>query len=60
VETRATLEATKSPGELAESEEYSRLTDRIEALRGDLSETFGGIEDDENFVATIRQSGRDE
>jgi len=60
VETRATLEATKSRSELADSEEYSRLKSRIEELRGDLSETFGGIDDDENFVATIRKSGGSE
>lgn len=60
VETRATLEATKTRSELAASEEYSRLKSRIEDLRGKLAETLGGIEDDENFVATIRNSGGSE
>lgn len=60
VETRATLEATKTRSELAASEEYSRLKSRIEELRGELAETLGGIEDDENFVATIRKSGGSE
>ena len=54
VEKQATLEATKSRAELAESEEYEKLTSRIGDLRGDLSETLGGIEDDEDFIATIR------
>jgi len=54
VEKQATLEATKSRAELAESEEYAKLTSRIGDLRGDLSETLGGIEDDEDFIATIR------
>ncbi|MFC7134906.1 MULTISPECIES: response regulator transcription factor [Salinibaculum] len=54
VEKQATLEATKSRAELAESEEYEKLTSRIGDLRGELSETLGGIEDDEDFIATIR------
>jgi DNA-binding response OmpR family regulator len=54
VEKQATLEATKSHTALAESEEYDRLQARLETLRDDLSETLGGIENDEDFVATIR------
>jgi DNA-binding response OmpR family regulator len=54
VEKQATLEATKSRAELAESEEYDRLKSEIDSLRDDLSETLGGIEDDEDFIATIR------
>jgi DNA-binding response OmpR family regulator len=54
VEKQATLEATKSRAELAESEEYDRLKAEIDSLRDDLSETLGGIEDDEDFIATIR------
>jgi len=57
VEKQATLEATKSRVELEDSEEYDRLTDEIESLREDLSETLGGIEDDEDFIATIRGLG---
>jgi len=54
VEKQATLEATKSRAELAESEEYDDLKAEIASLREELSETLGGIEDDEDFIATIR------
>jgi DNA-binding response OmpR family regulator len=57
VEKQATLEATKSRAELAESNEYDRLKAEIGTLRDDLSETLGGIEDDEDFIATIRELG---
>jgi len=61
VEKQATLEATKSRAELAESSEYDNLRAEIDTLRDDLSETLGGIEDDEDFVATIRKlNERDE
>ncbi|MEF8787213.1 MAG: response regulator transcription factor [Haloarculaceae archaeon] len=55
VEKQATLEATKSRAELADSDEYDRLKAEIGSLRDDLSETLGGIEDDEDFIATIRE-----
>jgi DNA-binding response OmpR family regulator len=54
VEKQATLEATKSRAELGESDEYDRLKAEIDSLRDELSETLGGIEDDEDFIATIR------
>jgi DNA-binding response OmpR family regulator len=54
VEKQATLEATKSTAALAENEEYRGLKADIEDLRGRLSDTLGGIEDDEDFIATIR------
>ncbi|PSQ59548.1 MAG: DNA-binding protein, partial [Halobacteriales archaeon SW_9_67_25] len=54
VEKQATLEATKSRVELTDSEEYERLKGEIESLRANLSETLDGIEDDEDFIATIR------
>jgi DNA-binding response OmpR family regulator len=57
VEKQATLEATKSRSELETNEEYQRLTDRIGTLRNKLSDTLGGIEDDEDFIATIRGIG---
>ena len=54
VEKRATLEATKSRAELSDSDEYDRLRTRIDELRDELSDTLGGIEDDDDFIATIR------
>jgi len=55
VEKQATLEATKSSAELAESEEYQRLTERVAELKDELSGTLGGVEDDEDFIATLRE-----
>mgnify|MGYP000669332564 FL=1 len=57
VEKQATLEATKSSAELAESDDYEELTERIDELQDDLSQTLGGIEDDEDFIATLRGLG---
>lgn len=54
VEKQATLEATKDSAELENSDEYHELRKRITELRGELSETLGGIEDDDDFIATIR------
>ncbi|MFB6163404.1 MAG: HalX domain-containing protein [Halococcoides sp.] len=53
VEKQATLEATKSSAELADSEEYTDLTERIAELQDELSETLGSIEDDDEFVARV-------
>jgi len=55
VEKQATLEATKSSAELAESEEYRSLTERVAELKDELSGTLGGVEDDEDFIATLRE-----
>lgn len=54
VEKQATLEATKSEASLSGNEEYEQLRERIEELNGRLSDTLGGIEDDDDFIATIR------
>ncbi|PSP18009.1 DNA-binding protein [Halobacteriales archaeon QH_10_67_13] len=51
VEKQATLEATKRRVELANSEEYDRLTERIDHLQTE----FGRIDSDEEFIATIQQ-----
>jgi len=59
VEKRATLEATKSHVELEGSEEYENLKRRIDERKSRLSDTLGGIEDDEDFIATIRELGDD-
>jgi two-component system response regulator AdeR len=55
IEKQATLQSTKTAVELEDSTEYGELTSRIEELRERLSETLGGIEDDEDFIATIRE-----
>ena len=55
VEKQATLEATKSSAELAESDQYEELTEEIESMRGGLSDTLGGIENDDDFIATLRE-----
>jgi len=54
VEKQATLEATKSSAELAESDQYDDLTERVAEMRDQLSDTLGGIEDDSDFIATLR------
>lgn len=54
VEKRATLEATKHTTELEGSEEYDDLRERIDDLREELAETLGGVENDDDFIATIR------
>jgi two-component system response regulator AdeR len=54
VEKQATLEATKSSAELSDNEEYLELRERVEELEGGLSDTLGGIDDDEDFIATLR------
>ena len=55
IEKQATLESTKSRAELAHSDEYDQLREDVEALREDLSETLGGVEDDDDFITTIRE-----
>jgi len=54
VETQATLEATKSTAELADNDEYVELQERVDELEADLGDTLGGIDDDEDFIATLR------
>jgi len=60
VEKQATLEATKSSAELAESDQYGDLNSKIEEMRTGLSDTLGGIEDDDDFIATLRGLNGDE
>jgi len=57
VEKQAALEASKNQATLAGKEEYSELQDRIEELRSELSDTLGGIEDDDDFLATLDRIG---
>jgi len=60
VEKQATLESTKSRAELDHSDEYGQLRDDIDELRNELGETLGGIEDDDDFITTIRGLSDDE
>ncbi len=60
VEKRATLEATKSDAELSESDEYDALKGEIAELQDDLSDTLGGIGNDEDFIASLRGLSADE
>jgi DNA-binding response OmpR family regulator len=55
----ATLMANKPESELAESEEFSDLEDRMADLRDDLDETVATF-DDEDFVAVFRDIGDDQ
>lgn len=54
VEKRATLETSKDRTQLESNDEYVDLKTRIGKLREELSETLGGIEDDDDFIATLR------
>ena len=54
----ATLMANKPESELAESEEFSELEDRMDDLRDQLDETVSGFDDDD-FVAAFRDIGDD-
>jgi len=60
VEKRATLEATKSTAELDENDQYVALKEQIESLREDLDMALGGVEDDEDFIATLRGLSNEE
>jgi DNA-binding response OmpR family regulator len=57
VEKQATLETAKSGAELAESDEYTDLKERIADLQEELSRTLGGVEDDADFITAIQQIG---
>jgi len=59
VERRAALEAEKTPAELEASEEYARLTGRIEELGEAVDEAFEGMGLDE-FAHTFEDDGGDE
>ncbi|MEF8937381.1 MAG: HalX domain-containing protein, partial [Halovenus sp.] len=55
VEKQATLQASKNRAELEGQAEFEELTERIGDLREELSETLGGIEDDDDFIATLHR-----
>jgi len=54
----ATLMSNKPESELAESEEFAELEDKMASLRDDLDETVSGFDDDD-FVAVFRDIGDD-
>ena len=54
VEKQATLEATKSSAELADSEEYADLEREVAEVVANLGNTMGDIGDDD-FIATLRE-----
>jgi two-component system response regulator AdeR len=53
VSKQAALRSTKPEEELAESEEFADLEDRITELRSDINASLPGVESDE-FVAMVR------
>jgi len=55
VEKQATLQASKNRAELEGQEAFEELTEQISDLREELSETLGGIEDDDDFIATLHR-----
>jgi DNA-binding response OmpR family regulator len=54
VEKKVTLEAAKTPHELDESEEYARLTRRLDAVESDLDSTVEEF-DDTDFTAAFQE-----
>jgi DNA-binding response OmpR family regulator len=56
VSKRVALEERKSESELEASDEYARLEEEIESVRSELSGF--DVEDDSNFLATIRSLDR--
>ncbi|MEF8786838.1 MAG: HalX domain-containing protein [Haloarculaceae archaeon] len=54
----ATLMANKPESELAESDEFTHLEERMDDLRDQLDETVAGFDDDD-FVAVFRDIGDD-
>jgi DNA-binding response OmpR family regulator len=55
VEKQATLQASKNRAALEGRAEFEELTERISDLREELSDTLGGIEDDDDFIATLHR-----
>ena len=52
----AVLEAEKTPSELEDSEEYTRLKQRAERLREEMDETLSGFDDMDQAFADINRS----
>jgi len=55
VARRSALEAAKTDEELADSEEYADLVDRIEAERETVDEDLGDMASDTDFVGAVRE-----
>ncbi len=52
---KALLESEKTESELAESEEYQELTERLEELREELDSTIGSMDDQAEFDSLFRE-----
>ncbi len=57
---KAMLEAEKSASELADNEEYQRLTERIEALRSDVDDSLDAVTETEDFENLFREFDADD
>ena len=57
---KAMLEAEKSASELADNEEYQRLTDRIEALRSDVDDSLDAVTETKDFDDLFREFDTDD
>ncbi|GAA0680099.1 response regulator [Natronoarchaeum mannanilyticum] len=55
VARRSALEDEKTSEELADSEEYAELVDRIEAERATVDEDLGDMSSDRGFVGAVRE-----
>jgi len=55
VARRSALQTAKTEAELAESEEYTDLVDRIEAAEVTVDEDLGDMADDTDFVGAVRE-----
>ena len=60
VARRGALEAEKTETELAESDEYDELLDRIEAAREAADDDMGDMGSDSEFVGAVREIMNDE
>jgi len=57
---KAMLETEKSATELADNEEYQRLTDRIEELRSEADQSLEAVtEDDDDFEKLFQEFDTD-
>jgi len=60
VARRSALETEKTEAELADSDQYAELLDRIEAARADADEELGDMSSDTEFVGAVREIVNDD